>query len=228
MQIEVALLILESTLLAITVLLLLYSIREGRQRSRMMLEVARATRTLTRLEYFQMVGDAIAAAEVEVIGCVTGHRQKGAEDLRRVNHLLVLIEKAVGRRVKVHYLLPKFHDRLYMGYFYTRAGAEVRYTTNAEVYSVRYSVVDSNLVVVGIPEAIGDEAPTNKGHLLPSEVLAGVIRSHFYDCWAQSQPFEDYLREVMAQTGTSVERLAAETRLEKGKLEELLARLDHP
>jgi hypothetical protein len=228
MQVETALLALESALLILTVALLLYSIREGRARSRMMLEVARATRTLTRLEYFQTVADSMAEAKEEIIGCVTGHRQTGDEDFRRINNILDLVAKAVKRGVIVRYLLPKFHDRLYMGYFYTRAGAEVRYTTNAETYDLRYSLVDRRLVVIGIPEAISDEAHTNKGHLLPSEALGGIMRGHFYECWEQNLTFEEYLREVMAQTGTSVERLAMETGLEKGKLEALLVNLNQP
>ena len=126
----------------------------------------------------------------------------------------------------MRYLMPKFHDRLYMGYFYTRAGAEVRYTTSALVYSLRYNVVDSQLVVISIPEAKSEQAATSKGHRLPSEELAGIIREHFYGCWEKNQTFEEYLKEVMAQTGTSLERLAEETGLEAGKLAALLKELN--
>jgi len=226
MNTETALLILESVLLLFTIALLLYSILEGRRRNQLMLEVSRATRTLTRMEYFQAVTDSLAEAEKEVIGCVTGHRLTASEDQRRINSILSLIEKAAGRGVKVRYLLPKFHDRLYMGYFYSRAGAEVRFTTNPLVYSLRYNVVDGKLVVVGIPEASSEEAATSKGHRLPSEELAGIIRDHFYGCWEKNETFEEYLKEVMTQTGTSVERLAAETGLDSVSLKGLLKDLD--
>ena len=228
MNIETALLILETALLLLTVFLLLYNIRDGKHRNRLMLEVSKATRPLTRMEYFQAVIDSLADADKEIIGCVTGHRLTAADDRRRLQNILDLIEKAVARGAEVRYLLPKFHDRLYMGYLYTKAGAEVRYTTNAIVYSLRYNVVDSRLVVMGIPEAMSEEASTSKGHRLPSEALAGILREHFYGCWQKNETFIEYLREVMAQTGTSVERLAMETGLEAGELKALLAEINLP
>jgi hypothetical protein len=93
------------------------------------------------------------------------------------------------------------------------------------VYSLRYNVVDSKLVVVGIPEARSEEASTSKGHRLPSEELASIIRDHFYACWEKDETFEEYLKEVMVQTGTSVERLALETGLEAEKVATLLKEL---
>jgi hypothetical protein len=222
MNIETVLLVLETALLLFTIVLLLLSIREGRHRDKLMLELSRATRTLTRMEYFQAVCDSLAEAEKEVVGCVTGHRLTGLDDAHRIKTILSLISRAVSRGVKVRYLLPKFHDRVYMGFLYTEAGAEVRYSTNDMVYSLRYNVVDSRLVVVGIPEAKSEEASTSKGHRLPSEELASIIRGHFYECWEENQIFEDYLKEMMAQSGTTVERMASETGLDTARLSRFL------
>ena len=52
MTIETWLLVLESVLLIATIILLLFSIREGRGRKKLLLEVEQATKVLTRQEYF--------------------------------------------------------------------------------------------------------------------------------------------------------------------------------
>jgi hypothetical protein len=222
MSIESALLLLESTLLLATLVLLVASIKESRQRNSLMLEVSKATKTLTRMEYFQAVVDSMNEAEKEIIGVVTGHRLNGIDDEQRIKNILTVIEKAVGRGVVVRFLLPRFHDRLYMGYLYTKAGAEVRYSTCSMVYSIRYNVVDSRLVVIGIPEAASEEASTNKGHRLPSEALAYIMHEHFYGCWGKNTNFQEYLEQVMEQSGASIETLSQETGLAAGTLKNLL------
>lgn len=222
MSIEIALLLLESALLLATMVLLVASLREGRQRSRLMLEVSKATKTLTRMEYFQAVTDSMNEATKDIIGVVTGHRLSGADDERRIKNILKVIENAVSRGVTVRFLLPQFHDRLYMGYLYTMAGAEVRYSTCSMVYSMRYNVVDSRLVVMGIPDAMSEEASTNKGHRLPSEALAYILHQHFYGCWEKNISFYEYLKKVMEQSGASLQTLSQETGLEIGKLKALL------
>ncbi len=222
MSIESALLLLESTLLLATLVLLVASIRESRQRNSLMLEVSKATKTLTRMEYFQAVVDSMNEAEKEIIGVVTGHRLNGIDDEQRIKNILTVIEKAVGRGVVVRFLLPRFHDRLYMGYLYTKAGAEVRYSTCSMVYSIRYNVVDSRLVVIGIPEAASEEASTNKGHRLPSEALAYIMHGHFYGCWGKNTNFQEYLKQVLEQSGVSIETLSQETGLAAGTLKNLL------
>jgi hypothetical protein len=65
MTIETVLLILESVLLAVTIILLLYSIREGRDRRNLLLEVGKATKILTRQEYFLTVTDSRMDAQVK-------------------------------------------------------------------------------------------------------------------------------------------------------------------
>ncbi|HYA12553.1 MAG TPA: hypothetical protein VEF37_06255, partial [Thermodesulfovibrionales bacterium] len=59
MSIEIILLLLESVLLIVTVILLIFSLREGRGRRNLLLQVERATKVLTRQEYFLTVTDAM-------------------------------------------------------------------------------------------------------------------------------------------------------------------------
>lgn len=72
MNIELILLITESILLLVTLGFLLYSIREGQQRSRLLVEVKHATKTLTRIAYFLTISESLLESKNEVVGCVTG------------------------------------------------------------------------------------------------------------------------------------------------------------
>jgi len=223
MTVEVVLLSIESVLLVTTIILLLYSLREGRQRSKLIMEVGKATRILTRLEYFLTVIDSMMEAKQEVLGCVTGRRPSG-DDAKRVREIMGTISKLTREGVRVRYLLPKFHDRLYIGYLYTSVGAEVRYATCSMVHSMRYIIVDGKLVVIGIPESVGEREATKKGYRIPSEALATILRSHCYDCWQKDITFEEYVAEVLKQTGASVKHLALEMGIEAKELERILAK----
>jgi hypothetical protein len=222
MDLELVLLLMESVLLVVTTTLLVYSIREGHQRNRLMLEVNMATKTLTRLEYFQSVSDAMLEAKNEIIACITGRRPTEEDDLRRLKSILVALDKAVNRGVKVRYLLPKFQDRLYIGFLYTKAGAEVRYTTNSIVTSLRYMVVDNKIVVMGIPVTTGKRTVTRKGHRIPSEALASILTEHFNSHSEQDMSLKEYAQNVLQQTGTSVETMAVEFGLEPKELQTII------
>ncbi len=52
MTIEFGLLLLESVLLVATIIMLIYGIHEGKRRDDLLREVGRATKVLTRQEYF--------------------------------------------------------------------------------------------------------------------------------------------------------------------------------
>ena len=223
MTIETTLLLLESVLLMVTIALLLYSIREGRRRSSFILEVSKATKILTRMEYFLAVTDSVVEAKEEIIGCVTGRRPAG-DDEKRVRAIINAVDKAKSRGVRVRYILPKFHDRLYMGYLYVSAGAEVRYASCSMVSSLRYVVVDDRLVVIGIPESVGRKKATRKGHRLPSKALASIMKSHFYSCWQTNVTLEEYVKEALKQTGVSVKRLALELGIEAKEFERIVTK----
>lgn len=220
MSIETILLLLESVLLIVTVILLLFSLREGRGRRDLLLQVERATKVLTRQEYFLTVTDSMMDAKSEVIGFITGRLPTG-EDKKRTRVIITNIERLTRSGVRVKYLLPNFHDRAHIGFLYTRAGAEIRYGSCPIVHDLRYIVVDDRLVVIGLPESTGEKEATRKGYKIPSEGLASVLKEYFYRCWEKNMSYEDYLREVIKQTGASLKTLAQELQVDEEELERL-------
>ena len=213
MNIELTLLITESILLLVTLGFLLYSIHEGQQRSRLLVEVKHATKTLTRVEYFLTVSESLLEAKHEVTGCVTGRRPAG-EDEKKIETVLNSIKHATARGVKVKYILPKLPERLYMGCLYESAGAEIRYASCSLVHSMRYMVVDDSLVLIGTPESAGEKNATNRGHKMPSIGLACVLKTHFDGCWERDLPLKGYIKEVMEHTGMSIKHVSTELGIE--------------
>lgn len=220
MHIETGLLLLESVLLVATVILLAYSIREGKQRDRLLSEMGKTTRILTRQEYFLTVLDSMMGAREEVIGSITG-RMPTAEDRPMTRDIVSTIEGLVNKGVRVKYLLPKFPDRLHIGFHYTKAGAEVLYSSCLMVHNVRFMIVDDWVVVLGIPEIIGEAEATRKGYRIPSEGLVMVLRN-YYDTCAKKTGFTDYVKEVMAQTGATLQHLAREYQIDEEELKRLV------
>ena len=217
MTVETTLLILESVLLVATIILLLYSIREGKGRKNLLLEVGKATKILTRQEYFLTVTDSMMDARVEIIGFITG-RPPAEDDKKRVRDIINNIEKLTKKNIKVKYLVPKFPDRLHIGYLYSRAGAEVRYGIGAIASDIRYIIVDDRFVVIGIPESMGEKEATKKGYRIPSESLAAILKDQFYRCWEESMTHEKYVEEAIKQTGLTPEQLGRELQIDETEL----------
>lgn len=218
MTIETWLLILESVLLLATIILLLFSLKEGRGRKNLLLQVERATKVLSRQEYFLTVTDTMMDAKTEVIGAITGRLPVG-DDKKRTKSVTENIERMTKSNVSVRYLMPKFPDRLHIGYLYTMAGAEIRYSDCAIVHDIRYMVADDRVAVIGIPESIGEKEATKKGYRIPSEGLAAILKEHFYSCWDKNITFENYLKEVIKQTGATPKLLARELQIDETELE---------
>jgi len=218
---ETGLLLLESVLLVFTVTLLVYNIHEGRQREKLIREVGRAVRVLTRQEYFFAIMDSMLDAKQEIIGCITGRPPSG-EDVKMTMHITDTIERMAAKGVRIKYLLPKFPDRLQNGVQYTKAGAEVLFSSCLMVHNIRFSVVDEKIVVLGIPESVGEREATKKGYTIPSEGLALLLKNYFLDCQKQSS-LKEYLQEVIEQTGATLGHLAREFHLEEKDLKELVA-----
>ena len=220
MTLEFGLLVLESVLLVATITLLIYGIHEGKKRDDLLKEVGRATKVLTRQEYFFSIMNAMLDAKQEIIGCITGTPPSG-DDMQMTRHSADAIENMTRKGVTVKYLLPKFPDRLQIGIQYTKAGAEIRFSSCLMVHSIRYSVVDERIVVIGIPESIGEREATKKGYTIPSEGLAIVLKNYFNDCEKQTT-LKEYILEVIEQTGATVEHLAREFRLDEKELKKLV------
>jgi hypothetical protein len=115
--------------------------------------------------------------------------------------------------------MPKFPDRLHIGYMYKKAGAEIRYSDCVIVHDIRYMVVDDGVIVIGIPESTGEKEATKKGYRIPSEGLAAILKEHFYSCWDKNITFENYLKEVIKQTGATPKLLARELQIDEMELE---------
>jgi hypothetical protein len=222
MTIETILLILESVLLVTTVILLLFSLKEGRGRRKLLLEVGKAAKILSREEYFLSVTDSMMDAKVEIVGVITG-RLPTADDKKRVNEIIHHIEKLKREGITARYLIPKFHDRLHIGHLYQKAGAEVRFSICAIANNIRYIIADDRVVVIGIPESTGEKEATRKGYTIPSEGLAAILKDHFSRCWEESMNFKDYLKEIIRQTGASPGLLAKELQIDEREIEKLVA-----
>jgi hypothetical protein len=220
MTMEFGLVLLESVLLVATVILLVYSIHEGKRRDHLLREVGRVTKVLTRQEYFFSIMEAMLDATQEIMGCITGTPPSG-EDIKMTRHIADAIEDMTRKGVRIKYLLPKFPDRLQVGVQYTKAGAEVLFSSCLMVHSIRYTVVDEKIVVLGIPESIGEKEATKKGYTIPSEGLAAVLKNYFNEC-ADKTSLKDYLQEVIKQTGATLEHLAREFHLDQKDLKELV------
>ena len=219
MNLEFALLLLESVLLVATVILLIYGIHEGKRRDHLLTEVGRVTRVLTRQEYFFSIMEAMLDAKGEIVGCITGRSPSG-DDVRMTRHIADAIERMTRKGVTVRYLLPKFPDRLQVGVQYTKAGAEVLFSSCLAVHNLRYIVVDEKIVVLGMPEKAGEKEATKKGYTIPSAGLAAVLKSHFEEC-EEKTGLTDFLQEVMVQTGATLDHLAREFHLNRKDLDGL-------
>ena len=211
MTIELGLILLESVLLVATVILLVYNIHEGKQREKLLTEVGKATKVLTRQEYFFSVMESMLDAEREIIGCITGSPPVG-DDIKMTKNIVAAIERMTGKGVRIKYLLPKFPDRLQIGVRYTKAGAEVLFSSCLMVHNIRYSVIDERVVVLGIPESTGEKEATKKGFKIPSEELAIILKNYFNTCERQ-MGIKEYLQEIIEQTGATPEHLAREFHL---------------
>ncbi len=92
MNVEFALLLLESGLLVATVIMLIYGIHEGKRRDTLLREVGRVIKVLTRQEYFFSIMEAMLDAKREIIGCVTGRPPSG-DDVGMTRHIADAIER---------------------------------------------------------------------------------------------------------------------------------------
>ena len=220
MTMESGLLFLESILLIVTIILLIYNIHEGKQRGLLLKEVGRATKILTRQEYFLTLVETMLDAESEIVGCITGS-PPARDESKMSRNIVAAIEKLTAKGVRIKYVLPKFPDRLQVGVLYSKAGAEVRFSNCLTVHTIRYSIVDEKVVVLGVPESTGEREATKKGYRIPSDGLAMILKDHFNTCQRQST-LKEYLQEVIDQSGATPEHVAREFHLEEKDLKPFL------
>jgi hypothetical protein len=212
-SLELGLLILESVLLVATIVLLILSLKEGRGRDKLIMEVERATRVLSRHEYFITVTDTLMDAEVEVIGSITGRFPVG-DDSKRTKEVAYTIEKLSQSGVRIRYLLPRFHDRLHVGWLYQRAGADIRFGSDPHLHDFRYIVADGKVAVIGIPEETGAQEATKRGFRIPSQGLSSLLKEDFEKSWKSATHFSDQVKETLSHTGMTPETLAREFKID--------------
>lgn len=219
--IQTTLLSVEAVLLVATIILLVFSIKEGRSRDDLLKKIGETTKILSREDYFTTVISAFQEAEKEVFGCVTGRTPTGG-DSKHIEDIVQQIERLTKEGIKVRFMLPKFPDRLGIGHRYTKAGAEVRYANCLFLNDHRSMIVDSKLVIVGVPDSVGEVEPTKKGFRIPSEGLARILKDHYSGCWNHNMAYGGYLKEVLEQTGGSVELLAKELEIDVAEISGVL------
>ncbi len=107
-----------------------------------------------------------------------------------------------------------------MGNKYVEAGTDVRYATGFVAHSLRYVVVDRSYVIIATPppDVIGVDQATRKGYLLVSDELAFILEGHFEAQWEKAVSFNQYISEVMDETGLSLPELANEMDIETAEL----------
>jgi hypothetical protein len=72
---------------------------------------------------------------------------------------------------------------------------------------------DEEIIVLGMPDETGERGATKKGYTIPSEELAALLRNYFSSCEDKTS-LQDYLQEVLRQTGATLEHLAREFHLD--------------
>ena len=77
------------------------------------------------------------------------------------------------------------------------------------------------MVVIGIPESTGEKEATKKGYRIPSEGLAAILKDHFSRCWSESAIYEEYVKEIIRQTGVTLKQLGRELQIDEKELERL-------
>lgn len=222
-SLESALLLVELVLLAVTIFLLTRHLKEERGREALLREMTRTTMVLTRQEYFTEVINSLQAAKKSIFGCITGSRPVEGEEQR----IVMIIEgiRKLAQSGKVRFTVPKFPDRLYIGYRYVKAGAEIRYNNCVLANDLRYMVIDDRFVLVGVPETVGEKEPTKKGYRIPSIGIAAILREHYDRCWNSivTVSYEEYVKEIINEVKKtepkfSLEPLARELRIDVEEL----------
>jgi len=200
-NVEFSLLLVELILLVVTVVLLTLHLKEERGRRDLINEVSRATKVLTRQEYFNEVINGFHDAKKSIFGCITASRPMSVEEEKTVELIVKHLRELAKDGVKMRFLAPKFTDRLHIGYRYRQVGAEVFYNNCALVNDMRYMVVDGRFVLIGIPEKVGESEPTKKGYRIPSIGIAAIIKEHFEPCinGRITSTYEEYVKEILEE-----------------------------
>lgn len=210
--VQILLLIVELVLLVATLFIVQTSRKEQKGREQLIQEMYKTARVVSREDYFNHVMEGYQTASQNILARVTGKKPHESEK-EMVEHLISTIGMAVGTRgIEVKLLLPKSPGRISVGYRYTRVGAAVRYHPGLIASDVRYMIVDDKTVVMGLSEKTGEQEPTRTGYRIPSEGLAGVLKTDFMKHWESKEAidYEKYVQEILASVKRSTPDVSAQ------------------
>ena len=194
-----ALLIVELVLLLATLFLIILARRESRARETLLEQMAHTARIVSRQEYFNSVHFVMQNAKNSIKGSITGSAPTTSEQKDQVQAIIDHIRLARNRNVSIQYILPKSPDRVVVVNRYLDAGAEVRFHPGILVSDMRYTVIDNNYTVLGLPSSVGENQPTREGYVIPSEGLAQVFLRQFQTRWEEATAYDQYLRSVLSE-----------------------------
>lgn len=226
-----ALLVIESALIVLTIVLIALSRREASSRVELLDHLVATAEALSRREYFAVSTEGIQDAEDAVAGMVTGSRPRSG-DKPVIDRILRAVGHAVDRGVQVRYLLPMGRDRLAMGHRYEQAGADVRYHPGLLAGDARFMVADGQDVVLGFPEDGGEDRPTRSGKRIHSEKVGQLFLADFEQHWDAEATctLDAYLHDVVgdliaADPRTSPARIAANLGVPEARIEAVLPKI---
>ncbi len=188
----------EMALLIISIALLLMSRREHAGRNKLIEALVRATRELTRYEYFLAVIESIMDSKKKIYGIATGRKPSTQSGREMLNKILDAIREASRRGVKIRYILHPSPERISIAYQYQQAGAEVRLHPYSGIADGRYMLVDDNTIVIGLAGK-EREHPTRTGFILRSSSLSQIMENHFNTLWEEAIPLEKYINTVIEE-----------------------------
>lgn len=222
------LLAVELFLLIATLSLLIQARRESKGRENLLEQMAHTARMVSRQEYFNSVHFVMQSARNSIIGSITGSAPTTSEQDDQVQAITEHIRMARNRNVTIRYLLPRSPDRVAVAYRYREAGAEVKFHAGILVSDLRYTVIDNNYTVLGLPSSAGENQPTREGYMIPSEGLAQVFLSQFQGRWEEATRYDEYLREVLSaiiehNPSISTELLSSQLRIPEPEIKRILA-----
>ena len=162
--------------------------------------MSHTARIVSRQEYFNAVHFVMQSATSSVKGSITGSAPATPEQKDQVQAITDRILMAKKRGVHIQYIVPKSSDRVVVANRYREVGAEIRFHAGIIVSDLRYTIIDNNFTVFGLPSSAGENQPTREGYVIPSGALAEIFSRQFEASWKESTPYDHYLKEIISET----------------------------
>jgi len=223
-----ALLIVELVLLLATLTLIILARRESSGRENLLQQMSHTARMVSRQEYFNSVHFVMQNAKNSIKGSITGSAPTTPEQNDQVQAIIDHIRTARERNVAIQYILPKTPDRVVVANKYREVGAEVRFHPGILVSDLRYTVIDNNYTVLGLPSSAGENQPTREGYVIPSEGLAQVFLRQFQTRWDEATEYDQYLKELLREItihnpAISTELLSSQLQIQESEGKRLMS-----